>query len=128
MTKSWLLGNKNKTYNSYEDFHKDFQKGNKNLYLYIPITEGELPNNYNKEEPNITFKTSLSGIFYLSFYRQPTEDETMFATIAEQCPWLENKLLDFSYFINHNLLNSYEYGILIQQIYNNLRQKKKMAN
>lgn len=122
MTKSWLLGNGNKTYNSYEDFHKDFQKGNKDLYLYIPITEGELPNNYNKEKPDVIFKTSLSGIFYLSFYRQPSEDETMFATIAEQCPWLENKLLDFSYFINHNLLNSYEYGILIQQIYNNLRQ------
>lgn len=122
MTKSWLLGNGNNTYNSYEDFHKDFQKGNKNLYLYIPITEGELPNNYNKEKPDVIFKTSLSGIFYLSFYRQPSEDETMFATVAEQCPWLENKLLDFSYFINHNLLNSYEYGILIQQIYNNLRQ------
>lgn len=122
MTKSWLLGNGNKTYNSYEDFHKDFQKGNKNLYLYIPIAESELPNNYNKEKPDVTFKTSLSGIFYLSFYRQPSEDETMFATIAEQCPWLENKLLDFSYFINHNLLNSYEYSILIQQIYNNLRQ------
>lgn len=72
MTKSWLLGNGNKTYNSYEDFHKDFQKGNKDLYLYIPITEGELPNNYNKEKPDITFKTSLSGIFYLSFYRQPS--------------------------------------------------------
>lgn len=122
MTKSWLLGNGNKTYNSYEDFHKDFQKGNKNLYLYIPIAESELPNNYNKEKPDVTFKTSLSGIFYLSFYRQPSKDETMFATVAEQCPWLENKLLDFSYFINHNLLNSYEYSILIQQIYNNLRQ------
>lgn len=122
MTKSWLLGNGNNTYNSYEDFHKDFQKGNKNLYLYIPIAESELPNNYNKEKPDVTFKTSLSGIFYLSFYRQPSEDETIFATVAEQCPWLENKLLDFSYFINHNLLNSYEYGILIQQIYNNLRQ------
>ena len=122
ITKSWLLGNGNKTYNSYEDFYKDFQKGNKNLYLYIPITENEWPNNYNKEEPDVTFKTSLSGIFYLSFYRQPAEDETMFVTVAEQCPWLENKLLDFSYFINHNLLNSYEYGILIQQIYNNLRQ------
>ena len=35
---------------------------------------------------------------------------------------MENKLLDFSYFTNHRLLNSYEYGILIQQIYNNLRQ------
>ena len=122
MTKSWLLGNENKTYNSYEEFHKDFQKGNKTLYLYIPISNAEWPNNYNEEEPNTTFKTSLSGIFYLSFYRQPSEDETIFATVAEQCPWLENKLLDFSYFINHNLLNSYEYGILIQQIYNNLRQ------
>ena len=122
MTKSWLLGNENKTYNSYEEFHKDFQKGNKTLYLYIPISNAEWPNNYNEKESNITFKTSLSGIFYLSFYRQPSEDETIFATVAEQCPWLENKLLDFSYFINHNLLNSYEYGILIQQIYNNLRQ------
>lgn len=122
ITKSWLLGNENKTYNSYEELYKDFQKENQNLYLYIPVFNTEMPNNYNEEEPNVIFKTSLSGIFYLSFYRQPAEDETMFATVAEQCPWLENKLLDFSYFINHNLLNSYEYGILIQQIYNNLRQ------
>lgn len=126
ITKQWFLGDENQFYNSYEDFYKTTQNENKNIYLYIPITSQEEPRLPKKEDGTINetppLKTSLSGIFYLSFYRQPAEDETMFATVAEQCPWLENKLLDFSYFINHNLLNSYEYGILIQQIYNNLRQ------
>ena len=83
---------------------------NSDIYLYIPNARKPLD------------KATISGLFYLSFYRQPTEEETTFAKIAEACPWLENKLLDFSYFTNHRLLNSYEYGILIQQIYNNLRQ------
>ena len=126
ITKQWLLGSKDKLYNSYEEFYKAIQDRNKDIYLYIPIAKGQEPRLPKKEDgtPDTTppLKAALSGIFYLSFYRQPSEDETMFATIAEQCPWLENKLLDFSYFINHNLLNSYEYGILIQQIYNNLRQ------
>ena len=126
ITKQWLLGSKDKLYNSYEEFYKAIQDKNKDIYLYIPIAKGQEPRLPKKEDgtPDKTppLKTALSGIFYLSFYRQPSEDETMFATVAEQCPWLENKLLDFSYFINHNLLNSYEYGILIQQIYNNLRQ------
>ncbi len=122
VTKQWFLGNKDKFYNSYEEFHKAIQNENKDIYLYIPIISTEKPYSSKKEDGTLDETILLSGIFYLSFYRQPTEDETMFATIAEQCPWLENKLLDFSYFINHNLLNSYEYGILIQQIYNNLRQ------
>lgn len=126
ITKQWLLGNKDKLYNSYKEFYKAIQNKNKDIYLYIPIVKGQEPRLPKKEDgtPDKTppLKAALSGILYLSFYRQPSEDETMFATIAEQCPWLENKLLDFSYFINHNLLNSYEYSILIQQIYNNLRQ------
>lgn len=126
ITKQWLLGNKDKLYNSYKEFYKAIQNKNKDIYLYIPIVKEQEPRLPKKEDgtPDKTppLKAALSGILYLSFYRQPSEDETMFATVAEQCPWLENKLLDFSYFINHNLLNSYEYSILIQQIYNNLRQ------
>ena len=124
-TKNWFLGSAPKEVNDSTEENNQITSGtlyttleeiktqlslNSDIYLYIP----------NARQP--LKKATISGLFYLSFYRQPTEEETTFAKIAEACPWLENKLLDFSYFTNHRLLNSYEYGILIQQIYNNLRQ------
>lgn len=118
--KHWVLGqqiepgdpNKEKAF--YEDYSEFYQhlKKEQPLYFRIPITADEKP------VDNATF----NGTVYLTLYRNPTIEETMFAKIAEACPWLENKLIDFSYFINHNLLNKYEYSILIQQIYNNLRK------
>ena len=118
-TKNWFLGSapekvdnqitSGTLYTELEEIKTQLSL-NSDIYLYIPNARKPLE------------KATISGLFYLSFYRQPTEEETTFAKIAEACPWLENKLLDFSYFTNHRLLNSYEYGILIQQIYNNLRQ------
>ena len=57
----------------------------------------------------------------LRFYRDATEEELEFAEIADKCPWLENKLLDFSYFVNHQIISSEEYSVLMNTLKNNLR-------
>lgn len=58
---------------------------------------------------------------YMQFNRTPTVDDEEFATIADQIPWLENKIIDFSYFTNHNLLNKYQFSLLSKSINDDLR-------
>ena len=41
--------------------------------------------------------TIIDSDFYIDFYREPTFKEIEFAKIADQCPWLENKLFNFNY-------------------------------
>ena len=67
----------------------------------------------------INFISSLQ--FYLTFYRNATEEELQFAEIADQCPWLENKLIDFNYYYKNNILNYSEYSNLMNIISNELR-------
>ena len=57
----------------------------------------------------------------LVFYREPSQEEIEFATVADQCPWLENKLIDFRYFYDHNIISRHEYSTLLDILYNNLR-------
>lgn len=108
----------------------------------VKIEEGEekpLPENLenykNQEIPDVYLKlifdkSSLPDAskflitnpkIYLHFFRDCTEDEINFATAADKCPWLENKLIDFSYFLNHNIINLEEYKILLDTIKNDLR-------
>lgn len=54
-------------------------------------------------------------------YRKYTEEELQFAHLADQCPWLENKIIDFDYFITHNILTKFEYAELVKLIYDELR-------
>ena len=58
---------------------------------------------------------------YLNFYRNVTKEEIDFAEIADKCPWLENKIIDFSYFYNQNIINRQEYQELMSLISNDLR-------
>jgi hypothetical protein len=44
-----------------------------------------------------------------------------FAEIADKCPWLENKLIDFSYFHKNKILSQLEYESLLNTLQNNLR-------
>ena len=77
------------------------------IKIYIPSTQ-EL--------------VSLSSAnIILNFSRDATEEELAFADIADKCPWLENKLIDFSYFYNHNIINKSEYNNLLSIFKNNLR-------
>lgn len=58
---------------------------------------------------------------YIKFYRDYTEEEYEFAQIADACPWLENKLYDFSYFVQSNILSQEEYQELWNLLTNDLR-------
>lgn len=67
-------------------------------------------------------KISLSSAnIILNFSRDATIDELNFANIADKCPWLENKLIDFSYFYTHNIINKSEYNKLLSIFKNDLR-------
>ena len=58
---------------------------------------------------------------YFNWNRIPTESELQFAAIADQAPWLENKIIDFSYFVKQHIINQDEYRHLIDMLYNELR-------
>jgi hypothetical protein len=61
-------------------------------------------------EIHVFFKTQYSD-----------EDET-FAKIADQLPWLQNKLIDFSYFIKNGLLSKIQERDIKARLYNDLRK------
>lgn len=58
---------------------------------------------------------------FIRFYRHPSTEELEFATIADQCPWLENKIIDFSYFHTNRIINDSEYKELLNILSNQLR-------
>ena len=57
----------------------------------------------------------------LNFYRDATAEELEFAKIADLCPWLENKLIDCSYFLKQGVLSPAEYKVLFDTFKNDLR-------
>ena len=57
----------------------------------------------------------------LSFTRDATIEELEFAKAADLCPWLENKLIDFSYFLKQGILSPIEYKTLLNTFKNDLR-------
>lgn len=83
------------------------------VYLKFIFDKSSLPNasKFFMSNPKI----------YLHFFRDYTEDEINFARAADRCPWLENKLIDFSYFLNHNIINLEEYQALLNVVKNDLR-------
>ena len=72
----------------------------------------------NKIKPTSIINTYK---LYLNFYRTVTKEEKDFAEMADKCPWLENKIIDFSYFYNQNIINRQEYQELMSLISNDLR-------
>lgn len=63
----------------------------------------------------------FSGSLYFKFYRLFSEEEKEFAYIADNCPWLENRLIDFSYFYQQGIISTNEYTKLMDILINNLR-------
>lgn len=72
--------------------------------------------NTTSNEPAI--KNSLVVV---KFFRDVTEEELEFARIADSCPWLENKLIDFSYFLSQSIISPAEYKSLLDLLKNKLR-------
>lgn len=65
---------------------------------------------------------TVMGGLYISQYRIPTSEELEFAEIADQIPWLENKLISFDYFYEHSIINAIEHAELMHLLENNLRK------
>ena len=93
----------------------------------------EIPLRYRGKEvtaylvlPNI-WESSESVLFYQSpsinlySYIDISEEDYQFAKIADECPWLENKLIDFSYFSDKNIITQKEYQTLNDIVLNSLR-------
>lgn len=83
---------------------------NNNWYLLI-----KRPSN----DPN-TNRLNLNTLFF-TITRDYTDEELEFARIAESCPWLENKIMDFNYFVRQGILSKYEYEGLMTWLLNGLR-------
>lgn len=59
--------------------------------------------------------------FFIHLYRDFSEEDQLFAEAADKCPWLENKLINFNYFVQNNLLSGEEYRALMSVLQNDLR-------
>ena len=57
----------------------------------------------------------------LSLYDNFTDEDRKFAKAADKCPWLENKIIDLSYFKKAGIISSAEYRDLLNLLYNKLR-------
>lgn len=126
---------------------KDFTGANNHIYLIVienkhdeqgrPIQithiiheDEEIPQ-YLVGTPNNVYlglRTSQTGKvliqninIFIKFYRLFTEEEKSFATIADQCPWLENRLIDFTYFLQQGIISRQEYETLMYKLQNDLR-------
>lgn len=58
---------------------------------------------------------------YLKFYRLFTEEEKEFAEIADECPWLEDKLIDINHYLANKIISPQEYSTLMNILNNDLR-------
>lgn len=109
---------------------------NRTIEHYIELNEGnQIPSNffnYNAQDDDVelacfVFIATSNDCTITNYhidvhsYRNFTQEEKEWATVADQCPWLENKLIDFNYFYNHNILNKKELSILENLIFNDLR-------
>lgn len=81
-------------------------------YLRLPYSKSEL----ETATPSIEQSKVI-----LKFYRDATEEDLEFAQIADQCPWLENKIFDFSYLLTNRIISVEEFGALMNELKNNLR-------
>lgn len=57
----------------------------------------------------------------LSFSREVSQEDLDFAEAAEECPWLENKLIDFNYFLENKMISPDEYRNLMNLFTQDLR-------
>lgn len=92
----------------YEEIPTKFRGEKVYAYFTIPAPEGLV-------------KMWMAPKILLHIYSDISEDERYFATLADQIPWLENKIIDFSYFYQQGVLTNNEYVELMSKITNDLR-------
>lgn len=98
----------------YEAITNTFDSSPNRAKTYLRLTDSQ-NNNIDKIQVN-------SAKIYMRWFRDVSDDELKFASIADQCPWLENKLIDFSYFSQHELITPNDENLLKNTINNNLRK------
>lgn len=57
----------------------------------------------------------------ITFYRHNTREDFEFAKAADRIPWLENKLINFEYFLRKGILTEKQYQELLKLVKENLR-------
>ena len=67
--------------------------------------------------------TNLTSVPFLqiTFYRHNTQEDFEFARAADRIPWLENKLINFEYFLRKGILTENQYQELLKLVKENLR-------
>lgn len=67
--------------------------------------------------------TDLTSVplLQITFYRHNTREDFEFAKAADRVPWLENKLINFEYFLRKGILTEKEYQDLLKLVKENLR-------
>lgn len=93
----------------HESIPDKFRGKSVDMYFTLPDnTEGNLE---FWKTPKIT----------LYSYSDTTEEERQFASLADKIPWLENKIIDFNYFVQQKVLTNNEYQTLMSIINDQLR-------
>lgn len=83
---------------------------NYRFFVRILLPSG-LGSSFSWDEPEI----------FIFFNRDYTQEELDFAQVADECPWLENKIIDFSYFLENKLITPHEYSSLMNRLLNDMR-------
>lgn len=91
---------------------KTMENRNDKVYLRVrPINE------------SLFISTDFTSVPFLqiTFYRHNTREDFEFAKAADRIPWLENKLINFEYFLRKGILTEEQYQELLKLIKENLR-------
>lgn len=76
---------------------------------------------FNNENNIITKSNESVFNCKITFYTETNQEDRDFAEIADECPWLENCLIDFSYYWKQNIITRQEYKDLLDKFQNDLR-------
>ena len=91
---------------------KTMENRNDKVYLRVrPMNE------------SLFISTDFTSVPFLqiTFYRHNTREDFEFAKAADRIPWLENKLINFEYFLRKGILTEEQYQDLLKLIKENLR-------
>lgn len=107
---------------------KDGNEVNHELSENLVIDEAQKLTVENRKDVRLRIRgtsipTNLTSVPFLqiTFYRHNTREDFEFAKAADRIPWLENKLINFEYFLRKGILTENQYQDLLKLIKENLR-------
>lgn len=98
-------------------FEASFDETGATKKIVISITNPNITNIDIPAENNIS--TFGLNVFFKTDF---DDDDVDFAEIADKIPWLENKLIDFSYFSKNGILSPIQMNDLNNRVYTTLRK------